>query len=92
MGIIGGIILIWIVCVVISHIVERIRQGIRDKAAHKVLDDSFDYEKEKADVLAINKKFSFKKTEVKKTALTMLTANHQKKDAWIDFVNSIKEE
>jgi hypothetical protein len=37
MEIIGIIIVIWIVWAIIAGIVERHRQGIRDKVAHEVL-------------------------------------------------------
>ena len=91
MEIIGIIILIWIVFwAVFTEIVKIIKQGIRDKAAHKALDDSFDYEQEKADILAINKKFSFK-NEVKKTVLERVKESQWKKNDWKDFINSLKE-
>ena len=92
MRIIGIIIVIWIAWVVIAKVVERIGQGIRDRAAHKVLDSSFDYQKEKTDILAINKKFSFFKKEVKKTSLAILAAKYRKKNAWDNFINSLKKE
>ena len=91
MEIIGGLILIWIAWVVIYNVVERIGQSIRDKAAHQVLDKTFDYEKEKASILAIHEKFLFKNNEVKKTPLAKLLEQHQKKDAWGEFVNSLKD-
>jgi|WetSurMetagenome_2_1015567.scaffolds.fasta_scaffold188562_2 hypothetical protein len=93
MEIIGIILLIWIVfCAfwaVFTEIVKIIKQGIRDKAAHKALDDSFDYEQEKADILAINKKFSLK-NEVKKTVLERVNESQWKKNDWHDFIHSLK--
>jgi len=58
MKIIGVIIVIWIVWAVIAGIVEIYRQGIRNKAAHEVLDQTFDFEKEKQEVLAISSQFA----------------------------------
>lgn len=92
MATIGIIIVIWIVCLFIASIVERIGQGIRDRAAHKVLDSSFDYQKEKTDILSINNKFSFSKKEVKKTSLAILAAKYRKKNYLVDFINSLKKD
>jgi len=46
---------------IIPKIIENHKQGIRNKAAHDVLDNSFDLEKEKAKILAINKNLGFEK-------------------------------
>jgi len=63
MEIIGIIIVIWIVWAIVAGIVEKHRQGIRDKIAHEVLDNTFNFMSEKAEVLAINKNLSFVKTD-----------------------------
>lgn len=63
MTIVIAIIAIWIVWAIIATIVERHRQGIRDRVAHEVLDDAFDFESEKAEVLAINRTFGFVSTD-----------------------------
>ncbi len=55
-----------LICIFIGIAKSIVKRIMRDTAAHKVLDNSFDYEKEKADVLAINKRSGFKKDEVKK--------------------------
>ena len=57
--IIGAIIAIGLVWVIIASI----RRGIRDKVAHDVLDQTFDFEKEKTDILAVNKFVGYGKTE-----------------------------
>jgi len=57
MKIIGVIIGIWVASAFIAHIVERHRQSIIDRAAHEVLDKTFDYEKEKQEILAVNSQF-----------------------------------
>lgn len=41
----------------VNVIVEKYRQGIRDKIAHEVLDQTFDFEQEKQEVLAISSQF-----------------------------------
>lgn len=95
MKIIGIIIVIWIVWAIIATIVKNEEQAIRDRAARKILGSSFDYQKEKADILAINSKFGFSRKEVKKTPLAVLAAKYRKKtdrDVWNDFVNSLKKE
>lgn len=57
MVIIGIIIVIWIIWAIIAGVVEKHRQGIRDKVAHEVLDSTFDFEKEKQEALAISSQF-----------------------------------
>lgn len=63
MEIIGIIIIIWIIWAIIAGIIERHRQGIRDKVAHEVLDTAFNFTNEKAEVLAINRNLGFVKTD-----------------------------
>ena len=46
---------------IIPKIIESHKQGIRDKAAHDILDHKFDLEKEKAEILKINKTLGFEK-------------------------------
>ena len=58
MEIIGIIIVIGIVWSVIASIFEKQRQGIRDKVAHEVLDQTFDFEKEKQEILALSSQFA----------------------------------
>lgn len=58
MEIIGIIIVIWIIWEIIAGIIEKHRQGIRDKVAHEVLDSVFDFEKEKQEVLTISSQFA----------------------------------
>ncbi|MHB0946814.1 MAG: hypothetical protein ACYC3B_06555 [Sedimentisphaerales bacterium] len=86
--------IIWLVflfiCIVIGIVKGAVERITRDKAAHNVLDSSFDCEKEKAEILAISKKFGFKKTEIKKTTLAMLVEKHQLKKAWGNFIKNIK--
>lgn len=63
MTIIIAIIAFWIVWAIIATIVERHRQGIRDSAAHEALDGTYDYEREKTEILAINREFDFVRKE-----------------------------
>ena len=63
MEIIGAIILIWVTWVIITAIIKSHRQKIRDKIAHEVLDNNFNFTKVKVDVLATNKNFGFIKTD-----------------------------
>jgi Topoisomerase DNA binding C4 zinc finger. len=58
MEIIGIIIVIGIVWSVIASIFEKQRQGLRDKVAHEVLDQTFDFEKEKQEILALSSQFA----------------------------------
>lgn len=58
MKIIGIIIIIWFVWSVVASIFEKKRQGIRDKVAHEVLDQTFDFEKEKQEILALSSQFA----------------------------------
>jgi len=61
--IIISIIFIIFIWNVVSWIIEKHRQKVRDHVAHDVLDNSFDFEKEKTEILAINRGLSFDKTE-----------------------------
>ncbi len=63
MEIIGIIIVIWIVWKIVADIVKKHHQDIRDKVAHEVLDNTFNFTNEKAEVLAINKNLGFVKTD-----------------------------
>ena len=63
MEIIFIIIIIWIIWSIIAGIVEKHRQGIRDKVAHEILDNIFNFTKEKKEILAINRDLGFIKTD-----------------------------
>ncbi len=65
MEIIGIIIFIFIIWTIIASIIEKLHQKIRDRVAHELLDNSFNFEKEKQEVLTINRSLSFVKTENK---------------------------
>jgi ssDNA-binding Zn-finger/Zn-ribbon topoisomerase 1 len=58
MEIIGIIIFIFIVWGIISSIIEKHRQKIRDKAAHEIL-DGIDLQKESEVIMNINKSLNF---------------------------------
>ncbi len=58
MEIIGTIILICIVWGIISRIIEKHRQKIRDQVAHEIL-DGIDLQKEKESVINFNKSLNF---------------------------------
>ena len=53
--IIGVIFFIGIIWLIVFSIRKKCRQNLRDKAAHQVLDQSFNFENEKAEILSINK-------------------------------------
>jgi len=53
--VVGVIIFIWIVWSIIAGIINRHKQKIRDKVAHELLDQTFDYDKEKSEILTVNK-------------------------------------
>ena len=57
MEIIGVIIILVLIFGWLASIVEKYRQGIRDKVAHEVLDQTFDFEQEKQEVLTIGSQF-----------------------------------
>lgn len=59
--IITTIIILLILRALIAFVIEKFRQKIRDKAAHEVLDKTFNYEKEKIEILDINRNLSFLK-------------------------------
>ena len=58
----------WLGWTILSAIVEWIKQSIKDSAAHNAL-GNFDYEKEKNDILLINKQYNFKEINSRNSIL-----------------------
>ncbi|MFA5730005.1 MAG: hypothetical protein WC938_02175 [Candidatus Paceibacterota bacterium] len=84
MGFLLIIFIIWLAWIILSAIVEWIKQSIKDSAARSAL-ENFDYEKEKNNILAINKQYNFKEMNSKNSTL-----NAKEELMWQSFIDKLQ--